>query len=301
MTKINDLREYDNKSVNSPFRWAGGKFYARKIIEAYIPNHDYYIEPFLGGGSVFFHKNKCESWLNDFDENLINCYQIIQNNVVDLIKFLDGEVANKERHAYYKNEFEPKNDLESAARYYYLNRTSYSGIMKEANCFFGYGDKYSMRPENWARQLTKNHKKLQGVKLTTVDFEVIFDNLPTDRDVFIFLDPPYYNADQNKFYAKSFSLADHTRLAERLRHLDKNVKFLLTYDNSVEVRDLYSWAHQVNEHEWNYVISRTDDQKTKSKLADGFSRPRGKGKEIFIFNYDIGANTHQEELALEFN
>lgn len=298
MKKLDNLNEYDNKSINSPFRWAGGKFYARKIIEAYIPKHNFYIEPFLGGGSVFFHKNKVDSWLNDFDKNLVNCYKNIQNNVVDLIDYLDGEIATKERHSYYKNEFKPKSSLEKAARYYYLNRTSYSGIMKEVNCYWGYGEKYSMRPENWGRQLIKNHKKLQGCKLTSLDFEDIFDNLPKDKNIFIFLDPPYYNADQNKFYAKSFSIEDHHRLSARLKKLPKKVKFLLTYDNSPEVRELYSWANQVNEHEWNYVIARTDDQKENKKLKDGYSSQRDKGKEIFIFNYQLEDLAEQRKLDL---
>lgn len=298
MTKLKNLTEYDNKSINSPFRWAGGKFYARKIIESYIPRHDFYVEPFLGGGSVFFHKAKVESWLNDLDKDLINCYKTIKNNVVELIEYLDGEQATKERHHFYKNEFKPQNALERAARYYYLNRTSYSGIMKEVNCYWGYGDKYSMRPENWGRQLSKNHKKLQGAKLTSLDFEEIFDNLPKDRKIFLFLDPPYYNADQNKFYRESFTLHDHERLSERLRGLSSEVSFLLTYDNSPEVRDLYSWANQVNEHEWNYVIARTDDQKTNKKLKDGHFAPRDKGKEIFIFNYDLDTLGEQADLAI---
>ncbi len=298
MTKLKNLTEYDNKSINSPFRWAGGKFYARKIIESYIPKHDFYVEPFLGGGSVFFHKAKVESWLNDLDKDLINCYKTIKNNVVELIEYLDGEQATKERHHFYKNEFKPQNALERAARYYYLNRTSYSGIMKEVNCYWGYGDKYSMRPENWGRQLSKNHKKLQGAKLTSLDFEEIFDNLPKDRKIFLFLDPPYYNADQNKFYRESFTLRDHERLSERLRGLSSEVSFLLTYDNSPEVRDLYSWANQMNEHEWNYVIARTDDQKTNKKLEDGHFAPRDKGKEIFIFNYDLDNLEEQADLAI---
>jgi len=56
MKILTSANEHDNKSVNSPFRWAGGKFYARKIIETYIPQHNYYVEPFFGGGSVFFTK-----------------------------------------------------------------------------------------------------------------------------------------------------------------------------------------------------------------------------------------------------
>ena len=287
MKKIINLNEYDNISINSPFRWAGGKFYARKIIQAYIPKHNYYIEPFLGGGSVFFHKNKTESWLNDFDKNLMNCYLNIKSNVFKLINYLDGEVATKDRHFFFKKKFKPRNPLEKAARYYYLNRTSYSGIMKEENCYWGYGEKYSMRPENWGRQLIKNYKKLQGIKLTSVSYESIFNNLPTKKEIFMFLDPPYYNADQNKFYAKSFTLKDHYKLSEILKKLPKKIKFLLTYDNSLEVRKLYSWANQVKEHEWNYVIARTDDQKKNKKLKDGYSKSREKGKEIFIFNYNL--------------
>lgn len=287
MTPTLDMHEFDNKSINSPFRWPGGKFYARKIIEAYIPPHDYYVEPFLGGGSVFFHKPKVDSWLNDLDSELMNCYKNIKKNVVEMMNTLEGEMATKDRHSYYKNEFKPQNALDRAVRYYYLNRTSYSGIMKEVNCYWGYGDKYSMRPENWGRQLVRNHKKLQKVKLTSLDFEDIFDNLPKDKNIFMFVDPPYFNADQSKFYQQSFDLRDHERLAKRLRKLPRNIFFLLTYDNSAEVRELYSWANQVREHEWNYVVSRTDDQKRNKKLKDGYSAPRGKGKEVFIFNYDL--------------
>ena len=156
-----------------------------------------------------------------------------------------------------------------------------------------------MRPENWGRQLLKNHKKLNNIKLSNMDFEEVFANLPTDRDVFIFLDPPYYNADQNKFYEKSFTLNDHVRLSNSLKSIKDNVKFLLTYDNSIEVRDLYSWANQVNEHEWNYVLARTDDQKTKKKLEDGYSSQRGKGKEIFIFNYDLKEIEVQKEIKFD--
>lgn len=283
---ININTKYDYTSINSPFRWAGGKFYARKIISKYIPKHDFYVEPFVGGGSIFFHKNKVNSWLNDFDEELINCYKIIKNDLQKLIKKLSGHEANKIKHSWFKNEFKPKNNLEKAFRYYYLNRTSYSGIMKNENCFFGYGDKYSMRPENWPRQLEKNSKKLQRVKLTSYDFEEVINKI-NQKNTFIFLDPPYFNADQNKFYTKSFNNDDHIRLSKILKKNKNKFKFLLTYDNSKEIREMYKWAKFSDEQEWNYVISRTDDQKNKKKLKDGFFKKRNKGKEIFIYNYKI--------------
>ena len=138
------------QEINSPFRYAGGKFYARKLIIEHIPKHNYYIEPFAGGASIFFAKKKAEkNWLNDIDNDLVNCLKIIRDYPNELIDRLKGEVATKERHYFYKNEFKPITELDRSVRWFYLNRTSYSGIMNLQNCFWGYGDKYSMRPENW--------------------------------------------------------------------------------------------------------------------------------------------------------
>ena len=49
-----------DKSMNSPFRYAGGKFYARQLILERLPIHDFYCEPFAGGGSIFFAKSKAK-------------------------------------------------------------------------------------------------------------------------------------------------------------------------------------------------------------------------------------------------
>lgn len=269
-------------AINSPFRYPGGKFYARSLILAHVPAHATYIEPFAGGASIFFAKELSKrSWLNDADEELINVYIHIRDHVEELIAFLEGEEASKERHSYYKNEFNPQNDLERAGRWYYLNRTSYSGIMNMQNCYWGYGDKYSMRPENWPRHLRRCSKKLQGVTITCQDFQSVIENAPDGA--FLFVDPPYYNADQDKFYTHSFTLQDHHRLMEILKQHTWRLKFLITYDNSPEVRELYSWAMGIYDREWNYTISRTDDQR---KNGDKEKRgERSKGKEVFILNY----------------
>ena len=59
--------------INSPFRYPGGKYYARKLIMEHIPPHSTYIEPFCGGGSIFFAKPKAHmNILNDKDEELVN-------------------------------------------------------------------------------------------------------------------------------------------------------------------------------------------------------------------------------------
>ena len=270
-----------DKEINSPFRYAGGKFYARKLIMEHIPAHDCYIEPFAGGASIFFAKAKAkENWLNDIDKDLINCLTVIRDIPDELIAKLAGEIATKERHAYYKNEFIPKTDLDRAVRWFYLNRTSYSGIMNMQNCYWGYGEKYSMRPENWPRNILRTSQKLQNVRLTSLDFEDVIKQAP--KNSFLFIDPPYYNADQDKFYACSFKKEDHFRLSNILIKHTRKIRFLITYDNSTEVRDLYQWAKDMHEREWNYTINRTDDQKNGTSKKGA----RYKGKEIFIVNYD---------------
>lgn len=289
------------KSINSPFRYAGGKFYARKLILEHIPTHTHYIEPFCGGASIFFAKEKVENnWLNDIDDELINTLTIIRdrpNELIDILKRRSVRVsripsrlvshvkigeplpATKELHSFFKNDYHPQNELERAFRWYYLNRTSYSGIMNFQNMYWGYGDKYSMQPKYWARNIERTSEKLQGVSLTSLDFEQVIDNAPNGS--LLFIDPPYFNADQDKFYQHFFSREDHFRLERCLFRNRNRLNIFVTYDNVPSVRELYHWANEMYDKEWNYCIQRTDDQKNHTDKKG----KRYKGKELFILNF----------------
>ncbi len=288
-------------AINSPFRYAGGKFYARKLILEHVIPHDTYIEPFCGGASIFFVKEKVRNnWLNDIDDDLINTLRIIKESPEELIRLLTrrnvnesripanlvrsvniGEPmpASKELHHFFKYNFEPQNDLERAERWFYLNRTSYSGIMNFQNMYWGYGDKYSMTPKNWPRNIRRTSVKLQGVRLTASDFEQVIDNSP--NNAFLFIDPPYFNAEQDKFYQHHFTPDDHQRLLRCLLRNRNRLNYFITYDNVPEIRRMYNWANEMYDKEWNYCLQRTDDQKngtdTKGK--------RYKGQELFILDY----------------
>lgn len=272
--------------MNSPFRYAGGKFYARKLILAEMPKHDFYCEPFAGGGSIFFAKIKSqESWLNDIDKELVNTFIHIRDYPNELARAVSGEPATKDRHNYFKNLFVPTNDLERAIRWYYLNRTSYSGIMNMANCYWGYGEKYSMRPENWTRNILRTSNKLQEVKITSLDFVDVINAAPDGS--LLFVDPPYFNADQDKFYTFSFKLDDHHRLMDALKANSTRLKFLTTYDNCEPIIEMYGWAKRLQPAEWNYTIARTDDQKKENSDKEKVKGSRSKGKELFIMNYEL--------------
>lgn len=303
-----------SNTINSPFRYAGGKFYARKLILAHIPSHSAYIEPFAGGGSIFFAKQKTKfNQLNDIDSELINVYLTIRDNPQLLINFLTRQLvrdsripekftksvaigeplpALKELHGFFKNDYKPQNALERAGRWYYLNRTSYSGIMNAQNMYWGYGDKYSMQPKNWAQNIIRTSQKLQGIELTTLDFEEVIDNAPDGA--LLFLDPPYFNADQDKFYQHYFSRNDHFRLADCLKRNNDRLDLFVTYDNVPEIKELYSWMLETHQREWNYCIQRTDDQKNgTSKKGE-----RYKGKELFLINYDSELATLKDPDAI---
>lgn len=279
--RIGKMRRISYKKfIHSPFRYAGGKFYALKFIIKLIPPHSFYMEPFAGGACVFFAKGKIkDNWLNDLDAELMNCFTVIRDNPEQLADFLKDEKALKKRHYHYKSIFKPKSNLEKAARWFYLNRTSYSGIMKMENCYWGYGDKYSLRPFGWRKRIFDCSKKLQNVKLTCLDFEQVINNAPDGA--FLLVDPPYYNTSQDKFYSVRFSKKDHYRLVEVLKKNNDRLQFLLTYDDNEDVRKMYSWCPIITPRKWFYTINRTDDQKNKTKRKGR----RKKGNEIFILNY----------------
>lgn len=277
--------------VNSPFRYAGGKYYARDMILEQVPRHTCYIEPLCGGASIFFAKPKVETnILNDRDPDLFNCLIHIRDSPTELADLLPLNTPTKVLHAYFKNEYTPSNDLERAARWYYLNRVSYSGIMKRENCFFGYGDKFSMQPKNWRRHLLRTSARLQGVDILNKDFEEVIEDAPSGA--FLFIDPPYFNRDQDKFYTYTFTKGDHNRLMEVLKRRAEEVRFLLTYDNEPEIREMYAWATERMEKGWHYTIYRTDDQ---TKGGNGGDKPHvGKrylGRELFITNYKSPVRT----------
>ena len=280
--------------THSPFRYPGGKFYARKLILQRIPASDVYCEPFVGGESIFFAKPPSRiSILNDLDAGVINTFRQIRDRTEDLIARLEGLPASRALHHHFKHEFQPADDLERALRWFYLNRTSYSGIMKPENCYWGYGEKYSMRPENWPGLLRGVAGRLAGVELVSEDFETVIDQLPDGA--FLFVDPPYYNADQKKFYPCHFDLSDHQRLSACLQRHQDRLRFLITYDDSAEVRQLYGWAGQLEEQQWHYTIARTDDQKAGRKLADGHRSRRKNGRELFISNYQFNLEMQKEK------
>ncbi len=224
-----------------PLRYPGGKFYALDILRPFwesVP-HKEYREPFAGGATVFFNKEKAEiNWLNDLDHELMTCYEVMQNEAtrVRLANDFATEIATPER---WREVFDSKvvTKYDIGKKYYYLNRTSFSG--KLVSAAWGYRPKRSLPPERWHERILPCGEFLEGVKLTSLDFADVI-NAPGE-DVLMYVDPPYYLPPKHKHYRCGFDLEDHTRLAEILKSTKH--KFFLTYDDCEEIRELYKWAN----------------------------------------------------------
>ena len=264
----------DKSKVKSPLRYPGGKFYALKHIMPYLTcvPHDEYREPFLGGGSVFFAKKKVRfNILNDLETDIVNFYRAVSDAEMreELTQLMNREVATRERHAEVKNMI-PKTGLEAVFKTFYLNRTSYCGIINTPA--WGYAEGKSAPPQNWGKFLTDAAPKLEGSELYSVDFEEIISMPARGTSVLMYLDPPYYHSDQKRAYTKPFQRSDHARLADALKNTDHF--FCLSYDDCQEIRDLYAWAY-IYDVSWLY---NTDNKCGQSRKTC---------KELIITNYQV--------------
>jgi DNA adenine methylase len=274
------MQEKNIKKKPIPFRYAGGKFYALKYIAPYWTHiqHDEYREPFVGGGSVFFTKNKSKyNIINDIDTELITTYRVMQDCSarIELLNRLSKEIASKERWQEIRN-FIPQNDLDVAYKYYYLNRTSFSG--KLSSPAWGYREKRSLPPERWGERIVPCGQLLEGVTILNEDFDAVIKMPAKGKNVLMFIDPPYYKPSKKKHYRNGFTIDDHLRLADCLKKT--KYKFILTYEDTAEIRDLYSWA-TINEMRFSYRVDN-------SAVNDG---KREKGCELIITNYSIDEPT----------
>jgi len=272
-----DIRLFKPQKTDKvrPFlRYPGSKYNASKFIEPFWSHiqFDEYREPFLGSGAVFFKMPKTQtSWLNDIDDELINSFLVISDEHLRLKlteKIYDIK-PTKESFEQLK-EWKPTSDVDRAFRYFVINRTAYSGIMNLPN--FGFHPTKSVQPDKWAERIIQAGEKLQNaVRITKIPYQDVI-TAPTEKSLWLFIDPPYFKADQKRAYLHSFEHEDHMELLEILKKTKYN--FCLTYDNCDELKRLYSWAN-IYEIEWMYHTANSNV--TSRKM----------GRELIITNYEI--------------
>jgi len=120
-----------------PFlKWVGGKAQLLAQFDEFLPDRvDRYFEPFIGGGALFFALQRRRAVISDSNAELINCYQVIRDDVEGLIDALKQH-QNQQDHYYAVRDWDRAPDfsaraaVERASRIIYLNKTCYNGLFR---------------------------------------------------------------------------------------------------------------------------------------------------------------------------
>lgn len=264
------MRKNGTVEIPTIVKWAGGKSQLLKQFELFFPKKiDFYIEPFLGSGAVFFYiqrKYKPKKIiLSDTNEELINAFIIVRDKVDALIERLK---KHKEQHnkEYYYNiralDSGGLTDIEKAARFIYLNKTCFNGLYRvnskgKFNVPIGSYKNPGILKEDVLRAASK---LLQDVKLKVMPFENVLDM--TTKDAFIYFDPPYHPLKKTSFttYAKEVFLEEEQKkLAEVFKVLDKKgCKLMLSNSDTKFVRDLYAGFNIITVQAKRFINSKAE-------------------------------------------
>lgn len=239
--------------VPSLVKWAGGKKQLLEQFEKFFPKEiNNYFEPFIGGGSVAFYLLKShpeikKAFLSDINEELIITYNVIKNNIDELVKLLKVHKSKHNKDFYYNTRAEDVKKLtpvQIAARFIYLNRTCFNGLFRvnskgQFNVPIGSYKNPNICNEDDLREISE---LLQRDDIKIAQFhEAVKEAKKGD---FVYFDPPYYPLEKGKSFTTytkdNFLEKEQEKLAEVFRELDmKGCKVMLSNSNTDFIKGLY--------------------------------------------------------------
>lgn len=271
-------------------KYRGGKSKEVPQIMLHIPRFTgRYVEPFFGGGALFFHLEPIKAIINDINAKLIDFYRGVRDNYALLRRELDEierlyasnrsdfnalkalhpdeRVEDKNEALYYRlrDMFNGRSEktFSDALLYYYINKTAYSGMIRynaqgEFNVPFG-----RYQHLNTSSVTLAHSKLLQRAEIFNTDYSDVFNLCNTDD--FVFLDPPYdcvFSDYGNKEYKEGFSEYNHRRLAQDFANLP--CKALMVIGCTPLTEDLYR-GRIVDEYAKCYAVNIRNRFKSEAK------------------------------------
>lgn len=250
--KGNSMTEYAIEKKNSVqakpiLKWAGGKTQMLGDLLPKVPAaYGRYIEPFIGGGAMFFALNPNDAVIADSNPELINMYKQVADNVDAVISYLQ-KYENTEEMFYSVRALKWENltEAEAAARTIYLNKTCFNGLYrvnKKGQFNVPYG-KYKAPKFCDVEALYAASEALQKADIVCGDYLSVLKEYARPGD-FIFLDPPYLPiseyADFKRYTKEQFYEEDHIELAKEVFRLQElGCYVILTNSNHPLVHELY--------------------------------------------------------------
>jgi len=238
------------KPLKPLIKWSGGKGDEIKQFEKYIPSdYDTYIEPFIGGGAVFFNLAPKKAIISDVHTELVDLYTNIgQGNAAEIYKFMEQSPNDEDTYYNIRDKMVISNSLDNAKRFYYQRKTCFRGMLRynkngKFNIPFG-----RYKTINYADLKNKDYETL--LARTTVlhkSFEHVFENY-NDENNFMFLDPPYDSEFTDYGYCQ-FEKKEQEKLAKCFK--ETKIKCLMIIGKTKFIEELYE-GFIVEEYEKNY-------------------------------------------------
>ena len=229
-------------------KWAGGKTQMLNDLLPKVPSsYGRYIEPFLGGGAMFFALQPENAIIADSNPELINVYRQVSDHVDDVIRYLEQYENTKETfYAVRSQKWETLPAAEAAARTIFLNKTCFNGLYRvnkkgEFNVPYG---KYA-NPNICDRDtLYAASAVLKKAEILCGDYFLVLEHYAKEGD-FVFLDPPYLPvseySDFKRYTKEQFYEEDHVELAKIIMRLhERGCHVILTNSNHPLVHELYA-------------------------------------------------------------
>lgn len=219
-------------------KWSGGKSDEIDKFNKYIPaEYDLYIEPFIGGGAVYFHIEPQKAVISDVHKELIDFYQCMKDgHGDDIFTFMKTHPNTEQMYYTIRDDMTVQTPLENAKRFYYLRKTCYRGMMRY-NRQGGFNIPFGRYKKMNYDDLTdpRYTELLKRTEVRCCDFATIFDTYNHSQN-FMFLDPPYDSTFTDYGYCE-FGDKEHRRLAECIRRT--SIKCLMVIGKTPLIEELY--------------------------------------------------------------
>lgn len=271
--------------MRTPLSYYGGKQNLVTTILPLIPTHKTYTESFVGGGAIFWAKGRSEcEIINDYNRELINFYECVQNDFVELEKLVRISLHSRSLHndatVIYNNPH-MFDRLKRAWAVWVLAAQSFSSMLDGS---FGYdkvkggtSQKIMGKRDGFTEDLAI---RMQNVQIECTDALRVI-NSRDSKDAFHYCDPPYFNSDCGHY--DGYSMDDFENLLKLLARVEG--KFLLSSYPSDILNDY------IESEGWN-----TMQLEQSVSVANGTGKPGKKKIEVFTSNYDL--SNPKEDLIL---
>lgn len=279
--------------IKSPLRYPGGKSRAiQRIGSLLLADFEEYREPFVGGGSVFIYlkqkRPNLKIWINDLNKELYLFWKYAQKDSETLAKEIrkikrktrSGQNLFNRLTSAVVNEW---SDFDRAARFFILNRITFSGLAESGGFSqLAYETRFT---ESSIDRLAQIGSLLDGIRITNKDYRELLKE--GQKEVFTFLDPPYFKATKSKLYGKNGTLHtnfNHTEFARDIKQCSHS--WLITYDDSPEVLSNFFPAEEFHVQKWELQYGMNNYKQEKAV----------KGNELFIANYVLESNDSLQQV-----